>query len=45
MAGNNYKLLLQTELDIKSGLAKAKAEAAKETVKINLKFDVGDIVS
>ena len=42
MAGNNYKLLLQTELDIKSGLAKAKAEAAKETVKINLKFDVGD---
>lgn len=42
MAGNNYKILLGTELDIKSGLAKAKLEAAKESVKINLKFEVGD---
>lgn len=42
MAGNNYKILLGTELDIKSGLAKAKLEAARESVKINLKFEVGD---
>jgi len=42
MAGNNYKLLLQAEIDAKAALAKVKSDALKETIKLNVKIDLGD---
>lgn len=42
MAGNNYKLLIQAEIDAKAALAKVKADALKETIRLNVKIDLGD---
>lgn len=43
MAGNNYKLLIQAELDSKSAIAKLKADTLRETIKVNVKLDLGDM--